>query len=340
MGKFFTVLVLSFIVIFVINAVWSIWNLYVFANEGIQTLFVGKTFGENIIFSIYFKWILLLDGLWWISFLIYLKFTSDKTNSYVNYLINEPIKEPKICFVTFTYNEATVIESILQDLKSQKHVTDIIVVDNHSTDSTVEIAEKNGAKVITKEKNMGLPHSWVLGQKEALKTDANIIVIIEADGTCTGKDIEKMLPYLDHCDTIITTRQEQVLTEKGNQNNTMHTWGNYIIASFLQLKFFNFKHRGLVHFNDAACIYRCFRRDALEKVVKMYENEKTGKFSYGVREPTTGIFTTIKSIECGLRIIQLPITFKKRIGISKSGAEKKDIAFRFGLDFIWFLIRS
>ena len=72
MGKFFTVLVLSFIVIFVINAVWSIWNLYVFANEGIQTLFVGKTFGENIIFSIYFKWILLLDGLWWISFLIYL----------------------------------------------------------------------------------------------------------------------------------------------------------------------------------------------------------------------------------------------------------------------------
>ena len=340
MGLFFLCLGISFVIIFLINAGWSLWNLYVFANEGIQTLFVGKTFGENIISSAYFKWILLVDALWWIFFIVYLKYSNKITNNFVNYLKNEPIKEPKICFVTFTYNEAEVIESILKDLTNQKYVTEVLVIDNHSTDSTVQIAKKNGARVITKEQNMGLPHSWVLGQKEALKTDANIIVIIEADGTCSGKDVEKMLPYLDHCDAIITTRQEQVLTEKGNQNNTMHTWGNYIIASILQLKFFNFKHRGLVHFNDAACIYRCFRREALEKVIKTYENEKTGKFSYGVREPTTGIFTTCKSIECGLRIVQIPITFKKRIGISKSGAEKKNIAFRFGLDFIWFLLRS
>ena len=97
MGKFFAVLVLSFIIIFIINAVWSIWNFYVFVNEGIQTVFVGKTFGENIIFSIYFKWILLIDAIWWVFFFIYLKFISDKTNNFVNYLTNEPIKEPKIC---------------------------------------------------------------------------------------------------------------------------------------------------------------------------------------------------------------------------------------------------
>ena len=340
MGLFFLSLGISFVIIFLINSVWLIWNLFIFVTEGIQTLFVGETFGENIIFSILFKWILLVDGLWWLFFLIYLQHMSNYTNNIVNYLTSEPIIEPRICFVTFTYNEATVIESVLKDLTSQKYVTDVIVIDNHSTDSTVEIAKKNGAKVITKEKNMGLTHSWVLGQKEALKTDANIIVIIEADGTCSGKDVEKMLSYLDHCDTIITTRQEQVLTEKGNQNNTMYTWGNYIIASILQLKFFNFKHRGLVHFNDVACIYRCFRREALEKVVRLYENKKTGKFSNGLREPTTGIFTTCKSIECGLRIVQLPITFKKRIGVSKSGAEKKNVAFRFGLDFIWFLLRN
>ncbi len=74
-------------------------------------------------------------------------------------------------------------------------------------------------------------------------------------------------------------------------------------------------------------------REEIEKQQKVIR--QNGKFSYGVKEPTTGIFTTCKSIECGLRIVQIPITFKKRIGISKSGAEKKNIAFRFGLDFIW-----
>ena len=101
----------------------------------------------------YFKWILLIDALWWIFFLIYLKYSNSITNNFVNYLKNDPIKEPKICFVTFTYNEAEVIESILKDHTSQKHVTDVLVIDNHSTDSTVEIAKKNGAKVITKEEN-------------------------------------------------------------------------------------------------------------------------------------------------------------------------------------------
>ena len=120
MGLFFLCLGISFVIIFLINAGWSLWNLYVFANEGIQTLFVGKTFGENIISSAYFKWILLVDALWWIFFIVYLKYSNKITNNFVNYLKNEPIKEPKICFVTFTYNEAEVIESILKDLTNQK----------------------------------------------------------------------------------------------------------------------------------------------------------------------------------------------------------------------------
>ena len=338
MGKFFAVLVLSFVIIFIINAVWSIWNFYVFVNEGIQTLFVGKTFSENIIFSIYFKWILLIDAVWWVFLFIYLKFTSDKTNNFVNYLTNEPIKEPKICFVTFTYNEAAAIESILQDLKSQKYVTDVIVVDNHSTDSTVEIAEKNGAKVITKEKNMGLPHSWVLGQKEALKTEANIIVIIEADGTCTGKDIEKMLPYLDHCDTIITTRQEQVLTEKGNQNNTMHTWGNYIVAKLLQIKYLTIRHFGVILLTDIGCSYRCIRREGLEKIVGKITFHGTDKV---IVSSESGLFTilfTILGIENDLKSVEVPVTFKKRVGSSKTRSDEKIKGFRYGLNFIWFIL--
>ena len=172
-----------------------------------------------------------------------------------------------------TFNEESTIKQVVEDFQRQNSVEHVVVIDNKSTDDTVKIAKECGAKVIEKIENKGYSHSLVLGLKEALKTDANIIAITESDGTFNGYDLEKMVPYLHNCDMVIGSRQNQVISEKGNQNNTMHTWGNYIIASFLQLKFFNFKHRGLVHFNDAACIYRCFRRDALEKVVKMYENE-------------------------------------------------------------------
>jgi hypothetical protein len=49
-----------------------------------------------------------------------------------------------------------------------------------------------------------------------LETDANIMALTEADGTYTGKDLEKMIPYLENAYMVIDTREIQVLSEKGN----------------------------------------------------------------------------------------------------------------------------
>jgi len=340
MGSFFILLVFSFIALVIVNTTWSTVNLYNFSTEGINSLLQGINFGENVVFSIFFKWILIADGIWWVMFVLFLLQQNSKTKPILNYLQHKPIKNPKICVVTHTYNEEIVIESVVKDFINQKNVESVIVVDNHSTDSTVEIARQCGAKVITKEKNKGFAHSWVLGQKEALKTDADIVVVTDADGTFVGDDIRKMLPYLDYCDMVITSRQFQVLTEQGNQNNMMHTWGNNIISFLLQLKYFNFKHKGLVRITDVGCGYRCFKREALEKIVKQYEEKQPNKFTFGLQTPTVGLFTTTKAIESGLRIIEIPIVFKKRIGISKSGAFKKSTAFKFGWNFIWFILRN
>ena len=40
-----------------------------------------------------------------------------------------------------------------------------------------------------------------------------------------------------------------------------------------------------------------------------------------------------------IRILEIPITFKKRIGISKTGSDKKKTAFWIGLKFIWAILR-
>ena len=79
-----------------------------------------------------------------------------------------------------------------------------------------EISKKCGAIVKTKETNKGFGDSCIVGFQEALKTDANIIVLTECDGTYDSSDLEKMVPYLDNCEVVLGTRLIQVLTEKGN----------------------------------------------------------------------------------------------------------------------------
>ena len=61
---------------------------------------------------------------------------------------------------------------------------------------------------------------------------------------------------------------------------------------------------------------------------------------FGVNFVTIGMFTTAKIIEHDLKIVEIPITFKKRSGISKTQATKKIFALKYGLNMIWYIIKS
>lgn len=340
MGIFYICIAFSFVIIFITNIAWMAINLYWFGVDGIHTILTGTTFVENIYYSTYLKWILIIDGLWLVGFFVFLLQTHYKTNSIINFLHYNPILLPKICVIIHAYNEEKAIELVVKDFSNQEHVEQVIVIDNHSTDSTVEIAKKCGAKVITKDKNRGYAHSWVIGQQEALKTNANVIVITDADGTFNAYDMKKMNSYLDNADMVVGTRMVQVLSEKQNQNTSFLVWGNDFIAKLFQIKYFIFKRISAIRITDVGCSYRCFRREALEKIIDKYANKDTGEFVFGVNDTTIGLFTTSKVLENKLRIVEVPITFNKRIGTSKTRSNKKAVAFKYGLQFIWFILRS
>ena len=134
----------------------------------------------------------------------------------------------------------------------------------------VEIAKACDVTVITKEKNKGFAHSCILGMRESLKTDTNVVVFTECDGTFSGNDLAKMLPYADNCDMVIGTRQRQVLSEQKTQNSMFFVWGNYLLAKLVQLKYFSLLHLGIVELTDVGCMYRCIRRDSLEKIIEKF----------------------------------------------------------------------
>ncbi len=339
MGLFYAGLVLSFLVLTVIHIVFLLTNFYFWTINGIDFVVQGENFIETIYYSKYLKWIGLADGIWISTlFAFIIKRKHYKTDPNLHYLKTDKIFEPKICVVVPTYNEEKIIEKVVRDFQSQKNVQEIIIIDNHSSDKTVEIAKKCNVKIIKKNKNMGLAHSVITGLVEFLNTDSNIVVITECDGTFSGDDLSKMIPYLDNSEMVIGTRQVQVLTEKNNQNSMFYVWGNYILAKLIQIKYFSLTNLGIVELTDVGCLYRCIRKDALEKIKDHLVGTDAKKIMKNLNSGLIANFLTMIAIENNLRIVEIPITFRSRIGISKTGADKKGKAIVYGLRFFWYIL--
>ena len=236
-----------------------------------------------------------------------------------------------------TYNEELSIKHVVEDFKKQEFVEDVIVIDNKSTDNTVKIARESGAKVVEKIENKGYSHSLVMGLNEALKTDANIIAMTESDGTFNGYDLEKMVPYLNNCDMVVGSRQSQVISEKGNQNSGFFVWANFLLAKLIQIKYLSLDHMGIINLTDVGCVYRIMKREALEKIINELTYPGSDKRVGGVG---IGLYMTMFGIENDLKIIEIPITFNRRIGRSKLTGAGVGKTIKIGLRFLWLILVS
>jgi glycosyltransferase involved in cell wall biosynthesis len=88
-------------------------------------------------------------------------------------------------------NEEISIGSIV--LKTKKHVDQVIVIDDGSTDCTAEVARLAGADVIEHSTNMGKGEALRTGFREASKNGTTIIVTIDADGQHNPDEIPKVV---------------------------------------------------------------------------------------------------------------------------------------------------
>lgn len=108
----------------------------------------------------------------------------------------------KFTFVIPTYNSSRTIEECLKSIKQQKlKNSEIIVVDDCSTDNTIKIAKNYADFVIVKEKRSGPAKSRNLGWKMA---SGDIIVFIDSDIYLPKNFIDKILPLLHKYDVIIS----------------------------------------------------------------------------------------------------------------------------------------
>ena len=338
MGKLYVLGFFLFIGLLVVNISWIIVNFYLSAVDGFDAVLRQESTLETIYYSIYLRWIIFAD-LVWLGIAIFFMVTrrNYKSNLDLHFLNHKKIESPTIGMVVPAYNEAQSIENTVKQFLEIESVRNVLVIDNNSTDDTVKIARQAGAQVITKEKNKGFAHSVALGLKESLKMDVDIIGITESDGTSNAYDIKKMLPYFENCDMIVGTRQNQILTEKGNQNKVMHVWGNFCLAKLIQIKYFSLLHAGVINLTDVGCLFRLISKDSLRLIVDDLFHPGTDKPKAGI---AVHLHLTMLGIEKDLRVIEVPITFNKRVGKSKLNSGKIFVAIKIGIKFLWFIIKS
>jgi len=103
-------------------------------------------------------------------------------------------KPKKIGIVMPAFNEEENIGKALEAIKGNGFsLTDIIVVDDGSSDDTYYVACKANAHVIRHDRNHGVGAALKTGYTRALKEGFDIVVLIDADGQHDPAEIRKIL---------------------------------------------------------------------------------------------------------------------------------------------------
>lgn len=105
-----------------------------------------------------------------------------------------PVDAGSVWIVIAAYNEAPVIESVLQSL--QEHYRNVVVVDDGSQDGTPEIVRRTHAHLVQHPINLGQGAALQTGIDFALRRGSRFIVTFDADGQHDPADIPLLLQAL------------------------------------------------------------------------------------------------------------------------------------------------
>src|ERR1700694_29131 len=226
------------------------------------------------------------------------------------------------------YNDAEATADAVRQFKSQPGVIEVIVIDNNSHDNTAELASVAGARVV-RERRQGYGYACMSGLLEAARvTGAEVIVLTEGAGTFAGRDIRKFQAYIGQAEMVVGSRVTRELVEKGSQMDHFFTWGNIAVALLLRLRSWDRQFLGTAGLTDVGCTFRAIRREALLRILPDLAVGGNHFLPHMMLvAPGRGVF-----------IIEIPVTFRRRVGKSKGASQSLWKGLNVGLAMIWHIM--
>ena len=203
---------------------------------------------------------------------------------------------PRITIIIPCYNEEKTIENVISQVELNiSQNTEIIVIDDFSSDGSVEIlkniANSNRIKLIEKKLNEGKGSCIHMGLEQA---KGDIIIIQDADLEYSPSDYRKLLIPFEQANADVVFGSRFL---GGGKYVRVHFFWHYLankILTFLCNLFTN------LNMTDMETGYKVFKRSAIEKI-----NLKEKSFGF---EPEV----TIKLAKKKYKFFEVPISYNGR----------------------------
>jgi len=195
------------------------------------------------------------------------------------------------------YNEEKSILRAIEEFRRNAVVDEVLVVDNNSTDRTAALVTSAGTRLVS-ESRQGYGYALRRGLQEAA---GDLMIMAEPDGTFVGRDVYKLLAYAEDFDMVCGTRTTKELIWGSANMKWFLRIGNLVVAKLLEVLFSG------PSLTDCGCTLRLLRKEMLAVILP----ECTVGDSHFLPE------LVILGLKHGFRIIEVPVNYRGRIGVSK-----------------------
>jgi glycosyltransferase involved in cell wall biosynthesis len=162
---------------------------------------------------------------------------------------------PAVTVLVATYNEAPVISGVVRSALQAVPSSEVLVVDDGSTDGTAEAAAAAGARVLQLSTNGGKGSALRRGLSEA---HSEVIVLIDGDGQDDPAEIPRLLQALrSDVDLVIGSRF--IGHFEPGAITLINRWGNRFLTGVINLLF-------STALTDTQAGYKAFRADILRRI--------------------------------------------------------------------------
>lgn len=192
------------------------------------------------------------------------------------------------------YNEEQSIHKVIEDIPN--YVDKIIVVDNNSTDNTVQVCRECGVDIIS-EKHQGYGAACLAGIEYSKQFKSDITVFLDGDYSDYPEDMDILLhSIVSKGNEFVIGSRVKGVKEKGALLPQARI-GNFIACHLIKL-FWG------VRFTDLGP----FRAMSTERLSAMKMEDRTWGWTVEMQ---------IKAAKMGMICDEVPVRYRKRIGKSK-----------------------
>jgi len=201
-------------------------------------------------------------------------------------------KKLKILIITPAYNEEESINEVLNEIEKNAPFADILVVDDASSDRTAEISMEHDVKVIRLPINLGIGGAVQTGFKYARLNNYDIAVQIDAD--------------MQHDPSYVSLLIKPLIEEKADiVIGSRYLSSNPIEVPWIRnigIKYFSWLTSKIIGYRITDCSsgFRAINK----RTIKFFSE------NYPVDFPDAEAL--ILAHKAGLRILEVPIKFRKR----------------------------